>query len=158
MSPRLHLDVDMAPWPHEMQNGQSFVDPLVSASPNPLLPPDKLTWWERTVSKISFPLPYLHFVLDLGWIRLETAVLRWNLDRDAFDFVQLRFKFFRWKLAFSLYAPGLPYGVRRRDRERLSKLLKALRAIDEWAVPGDPEYDRGEIEHFRAIARAVRAL
>lgn len=53
--------------------------------------------------------PYLFLALDLGFVSLYTQVWRQSYERDAFDYIRLEWRFFKWNGAFNLYKPGKDY-------------------------------------------------
>ena len=58
--------------------------------------------------KIKWKLykPYLFMALDLGFMRFQTQLMRQAVERYAFDYIRLSWRFFKWKGEFNLYKPG----------------------------------------------------
>jgi hypothetical protein len=69
--------------------------------------------------KIKWPRiykPYLDMYLSLGFAYLQTVVMNQEVGRDAYTYIGLRWKFFKWDGQFRLYRPG--YDYKRRNYER----------------------------------------
>lgn len=65
------------------------------------------------MSKIKLPKinwrpykPYLFMALDLGFMSFQTQLMRQAYERDAFDYIRISWRLFKWKGEFNLYKPG----------------------------------------------------
>ena len=66
----------------------------------------KLTIW-RLFKLPKFRKPYLDFVFDLGFMHFRTVLMREAIERHAYDYIALQWKFFKWNGQFRLYRPGV---------------------------------------------------
>lgn len=61
------------------------------------------------MKKFKFPRiykPYLSLTFDVGFMAFNTDIWRNPIERDCFDYIMLRWKFFKWNGKFNLYRPG----------------------------------------------------
>ncbi len=49
--------------------------------------------------------PYLSFYLSLGFLSIRTDVMHHAYERDAYDYIRLDWKLFKWSGGFNLYKP-----------------------------------------------------
>jgi len=57
--------------------------------------------------------PYIHIVLDLGFIGLNTVLMRERFNTWEFEYIALHWRLFKWHGKFRLYTPYREY----RDNE-----------------------------------------
>lgn len=54
--------------------------------------------------KPNFPI--LRLYIEIPLIRIQTSVMSHAFERDAFDYVVLNIKIFKWSFEFNLYKPN----------------------------------------------------
>jgi len=54
--------------------------------------------------------PYLRLYLDLGFLSFRTHVMCFTYEELTFDYIGLRWSFFKWSGEFRLYTPVKPKG------------------------------------------------
>lgn len=79
-------------------------------------------------------LPYLHFLLDLGYFSIRTVLLyvSWYEPRGKTELIGLEIRLFRWTFSFFLYYPDMEVNVKKVSRWKCKLFHRQTKIRSDW--------------------------